>query len=62
VNTPREPLTTIVSKIPSSSSVQDEVRYWTGKFRVETETLKQAVKKVGPMSDAVERELNKQTA
>jgi hypothetical protein len=36
-----------------------EVRYWTERFKVSPERLKEVVKKVGPMFDDVERELSK---
>ena len=34
---------------------EHEVRYWTEKFGITAEELKQAVDQVGPMADAVEQ-------
>jgi len=34
-----------------------EVRYWSDRFGVSPEELRRAVKKVGPMMEAVRREL-----
>jgi hypothetical protein len=34
-----------------------EVRYWSERFHVSPEELRRAVKKVGPMLEAVRREL-----
>jgi hypothetical protein len=39
-----------------------EVRYWAEKFGVTPEQLKAAVQKVGPLADAVERELKSTAA
>jgi hypothetical protein len=39
-----------------------ELRYWTKKFGVSEDELKAAVSKVGPIADAVERELKKSAA
>lgn len=36
-----------------------EVTYWSDKFQVSSEALKATVRKVGPMSKNVERELSK---
>jgi hypothetical protein len=36
-----------------------ELRYWSGKFGVTPEKLKDAVRKVGPMVDDVKKELGK---
>lgn len=34
---------------------EHEVRYWSEKFGISAEELKQAVQQVGPMADAVEQ-------
>ena len=39
-----------------------ELKYWTKKFGVSESELKAAVAKVGPIADAVERELKKPAA
>ena len=36
---------------------EHELRYWSNKFGVTTQQLKKAVQQVGPMADAVERQL-----
>lgn len=36
-----------------------EVKYWTKKFGVTADQLKEAVTKVGPSASAVEKELNR---
>jgi hypothetical protein len=36
-------------------SQEHEVRYWSEKFGISAEELKQAVQQVGPMADAVEQ-------
>jgi len=38
-------------------SEEHEVRYWSEKFGVTAERVRAAVEKVGPLADAVEREL-----
>ena len=38
---------------------EHEVKYWTDKFDVSREELQRAVDKVGPMVDAVERQLRR---
>jgi hypothetical protein len=38
-------------------SQEHEIRYWTQKFKVSREQLKQAVEAVGPMATAVEERL-----
>lgn len=45
------------SKINTSEPY--EVRYWSGKFGVTADALKEAVKKVGTSPEAVERALKK---
>jgi hypothetical protein len=42
-----------------STSEDYEVRYWTNKFGCTAQQLRDAVKKVGPMANDVERELRK---
>ena len=37
-----------------------EVQYWTSKWRISHEQLTEAVRKVGPMSAAVAKELGKE--
>ena len=37
-----------------------EVQYWTSKWRISDEQLTEAVRKVGPMSAAVAKELGKE--
>lgn len=36
---------------------EHEVRYWSEKFGITADELKQAVQQVGPMADAVEQQL-----
>jgi len=38
---------------------EHEVRYWTEQFDVSREELQRAIDKVGPMVDAVERQLRR---
>jgi len=38
---------------------EHEVKYWTDRFDVTREELQRAVDKVGPMADAVERQLRR---
>lgn len=37
----------------------DDVRYWTERFGVEEDALRQAVERVGPSAEAVARQLEK---
>jgi len=39
-----------------------EVRYWTGKLGVSADELRQAVRNVGPMAEAVEQHLRGRSA
>jgi hypothetical protein len=38
---------------------KNELQYWANKFGVSTERVRQAVEKVGPSAEAVEREIKR---